>query len=105
MRVRQGWSGEFRPNVWGKVSVELDEIDLYRALQEAGLDILAQTARIPLTAAFQLLDADSERLLLAKLVARYGAPREEASARMAELGASRRSAIDQITQAVTGEHT
>ena len=103
MRVRQGWSGEIKPNVWGKVSVEVDETDLHRALIEAGIDAAPGDARVPPTAAFGLLDIDCERLLLAKLMARFDYPEQTGRARLAELAQGRERVLERIRAAVSAE--
>lgn len=69
MKVRHGWSGEIKPNVWGKAQIELEEEDLRRLLLQNGLP-----ADFPISVAhaYQLLEVEAERLLTAKLISRYG---------------------------------
>jgi hypothetical protein len=100
MRVRQGWSGEIKPNVWAKVSVEVDETDLHRALAEVGIAVEPSDPRIPPADAFQLLDADCERLVLYTLMTRYGYPEQTGRARLAELAAARDAALTRIRAAL-----
>jgi len=83
VKVRQGWSGEIRPNIWAKVSVEVDDGDLHRMLAVAGL--LERVEALSVAEAFQLLDAESELLLLAKLMTRYGQNDQAAKDRIVEL--------------------
>lgn len=73
MRVRQGWSGEYKPNRWGKFSVELDEEDLRRILMEhQPADLVEQTSKtIPVLLAYRLLEIEAERLVVRKLCTRY----------------------------------
>lgn len=70
MRVRQGWSGEVEPNRWAKFDLELEEDDLRRVLQQhdlVGVDP-------PLATCFQILELEAERLVMVKLMTRYGYP-------------------------------
>lgn len=69
MKVRHGWSGEIKPNVWGKVQIELEEEDLRRLLMQNDLP-----ADFPISVnhAYQLLEVEAERLLTAKLISRFG---------------------------------
>lgn len=99
MQVRQGWSGETAPNRWGKVDVTVDEGDLRRILTAAGLGDV-DPVDVPVTVAFQLLDAESEWLLLAKLITRFGHGDDASRARMAELAASRSKTLDKLRVAL-----
>lgn len=99
MRVRTGWSGEIEPNVWVKVDVDLDETDLRRILITAKLapelaDILSTTV------VFQLLEAEAECLIIAKLVARYGQPVEN----VAEKLSAHRRTKEKIIAAIKADH-
>ena len=95
MEVRQGWSGEFSPNRWGKLDVILDEGDLRRVLIAAGLGDIDPTA-VPTTLAFQILDAESERLLLAKLISHFNYTGDEHRERLGALSAARTAALDRL---------
>jgi len=95
VRVRQGWSGEVQPNVWAKIDVELDDDDLRRLLHAAGLPGVAP-ADVPTEVAFQLLDNEGERFVLAKLMTRYGMAEEQGRPRMVELNASKVRALDRL---------
>lgn len=69
MRVRQGWSGEFTPNQWGKLDIDVDEDDLYRMLIENGLpeDVTLTNSEV-----FALLNSEARRLLATALLDRFG---------------------------------
>jgi len=95
VQVRQGWSGEVSPNRWGKLDVTLDEGDLQRILIAAGLGEI-NPADVPIVLAFQILDAESERLLLAKLISRFGYESEEHRQRLGDLSVARFSVLDRI---------
>jgi hypothetical protein len=92
MRVRQGWSGETSPNVWQKISVELEEEDLRRLVVDAGID----PAALPTEAAFQLLEIEAERLVIAKLVGRFGMTVADGAQRVAALGQQRTQLLDML---------
>lgn len=95
MKVRQGWSGEIEPNRWGKFDIELEEEDLRRTLTDAGLPA---DIPVPLTTAFQLLEIEAERLVLAKLITRYNYPTETGRNRMAELVQARTKLLDKLRE-------
>ncbi len=88
--MRTGWSGEVRPNVW--IKVDADDTDIRRMLAEAGF-AGADPAKVPTWLAFKLLDIETERLILAKMMARYGHDPEAGRARMAELNEQRDQAM------------
>jgi len=73
VRVRHGWSGEYKSNQWGKFDVDLDESDVHRLLHEAGLADAAVTT----TEAFLLLNSEAQRLLISGMMARYDYPRTD----------------------------
>lgn len=66
MQVHQGWSGEVDHNKWAKFDITLDEEDLRRLVG----DDMRRT--IDTTTAYRLLELEAERLVMAKLVSRYG---------------------------------
>ncbi len=84
MRVRQGWSGEVSSNRWAKFDVELEEDDLRRILTNDKLD--PSTAdKLSTTQAYRLLEIEAERLVLLKLVRRYGYSSAEARQQLSDL--------------------
>lgn len=95
MHVRQGWSGEVKPNQWAKFDVELDEGDLQRLLLMAGIDTLSPAA-LPVSLAFQLLEVEAEFLVIAKLVARYEYPAEQAGPQFKALDKQKGALLDRI---------
>lgn len=68
MQVRVGTSFELADTSWRKSDVTLDEIDLQRLFVEAELapDTVVSTQK-----AFQILEAEAQRLLLAQLISRF----------------------------------
>ena len=94
MQVRQGWSGEVAANVWAKISIELDEGDLRRLLVEEGGFAPDVVEQVPVATAYLLLDAEAERLVVAKLVATYGFPVEEGRVKMVELNRRKVAALE-----------
>lgn len=66
MQVRQGWSGEVDHNKWAKFDITLEEEDLRRLIGNEAKD------HIDTTTAYRLLELEAERLVMAKLVSRYG---------------------------------
>ena len=96
MQVRHGWSGETRPNGWDKTDVTVDEGDLARILITAGLPV-EMSRSLSTTVAYQLLDIEAERLLIAKIT-RFGYPVEQAQQRLAELNAHRRAVLDKLSE-------
>lgn len=93
MKVRHGWSGEVKPNVWGKASVELEEDDLRRLLVQAGLP---GDHPVSVANAYQLLEVEAERLLTAKLISRYG---YDGAEQLAALGAQREALFTKLKAA------
>lgn len=93
MRIGHGWSGEIATNRWVKLKVELDENDLIRLLREAGLSSETQLRTVD---AFRLLDAEAERLLLAKMIERYGYPEEQGRQQIADLLSAKKNVIDRL---------
>lgn len=69
MRVRAGWSGEMANGSWRKADVDCDETDLLRLAQECGFAAPALTN----AQAYQLLEAEANRLLVSQLITRFGA--------------------------------
>lgn len=93
MQVMQGWSGEIN-NKWAKVDVTLSEVDLARVLIGAGIEIAPE--RVPLTIAWQILDAEAERFILAKLIRSHGYPADKGKARLIELAQTLRDLLAKI---------
>lgn len=84
MRVRHGWSGEVESNRWAKFDIELEEDDLRRIL--VGNGIAPSTVdKLSLVNAYRLLEIEAERLVLFKLIRRYGYSRDSASQQLAGL--------------------
>ncbi len=81
VRVSQGWSGEVSSTQWAKFKVELDEEDLRRLLAVAGVN--PQHVSVP--QAFALLEIEAERLVLTKLMSRYGYPADAGQVRLSSL--------------------
>lgn len=100
MRIKLGWSGETSPNVWVKTAVEVDEGDLLRVLRAVGLGNL-DPIRLSTVEVYQLLDNEAERLLLAKLISRYGHDPVHGRAKLDELNAAR-AALTARLQAAHG---
>jgi hypothetical protein len=67
MRIRAGWSGEMANQSWRKADVDCDESDLQRLANEHGFDV----ARLTNAQAYQLLEAEANRLLIGQLIARF----------------------------------
>lgn len=94
MRVRQGWSGEVKPNQWAKVSVELDEDDFRRLIREAGLLDFIQS--VPLMTVYSLLELEAERLILIKLMVRHGYDHETGAKELAAMETAMFAVLDAI---------
>lgn len=94
MLVKQGWSGEVKPNVWAKVTVELDEGDLGRLLREHNVKV--DPATIPVVAAYSLLEVEAELLILLKLMARHGYSKDEGVSEHAAFEQAKLSIIDEL---------
>jgi hypothetical protein len=94
MRVTQGWSGEVEANRWAKVSVELDETDLLRLINEAD-GHSTYVDETPTAAVFKLLDGEAERLVLYKLMTAHGYPAEKGTARIREILTQRAELVAQ----------
>ncbi len=94
MRFRMGWSGEVSNGRWEKLDVELDSDDLLRILRENDLpeDLLL---RLPTRLCFQLIQNETEFLLLNKLKD-IGFPDAKLRPRQADLIASTGEIIDAI---------
>jgi hypothetical protein len=80
VQVRHGWSGEVAPNRWAKFDITLEEEDL-RRLVGAGPGTLTLTT----TLAYQLLEAEAERLVFDKLIRRYGYDRGDGMQKIHDL--------------------
>lgn len=93
MQVRQGWSGEVAPGRWAKFDVTLDEEDLRRLLGPDYRKLKALTPAI----AYTILELEAERLVIAKLVNRYGMDRDEGGKAIAELEAQRTQVCAHVT--------
>lgn len=100
MRVRHGWSGQTKRDVWAKFDVELEEDDLRRILAEADIAPSSHTGMFASTMAvsecFQLLENEAERLVIAKLTHRYGFPHDEAAAKLAALAQEKNKIISRL---------
>lgn len=83
MEVKHGWTGEVLSGTWRKVDVTVNDLDLLRVLVGAGIEIAPE--RVPLSIAWQILDAEAERFILVKLVRAHGYPQEQAKPRLIEL--------------------
>ncbi len=94
MQVRVGWSGETEPNQWNKADVTVDEGDLDRLLNEAGLPG-GLSGKLPTRLVFQLLQNEAEGLLMTRLMG-HGFPAERAQARIAAVNTTNGNIIDQI---------
>lgn len=97
MKVRHGWSGEVKPNVWAKAQVELEEEDLRRLLVQIGLPDFFP---ISVSHAYQLLEVEAERLLTVKLIARYG---YDGDAALAALTEQRTKIINKLKDMAAGD--
>lgn len=95
MRVRQGWSGEHRPNQWGKIDVTCDETDLSRLINDAGLPQEVLTA-ITAKQSFLLLNYESQRDLIACLIAQYNYPQDKGLEEMASFQVYRDNILQQL---------
>lgn len=91
MQVRHGWSGEVSTNRWAKFDITLEEEDLRRILGEA-----YETRNLSTSVAYQLLELEAERLVLAKLVARYGYNPAEGRAAMMKLEQDKQNLVSQV---------
>ncbi len=93
--MRTGWSGEVEPNTW--IKIDADDTDIRRLLVEAGY-AGADPALVPTWLAFKLLDIETERMILAKMMTRYGHDRAKGQARLAELNEQRDQAMYHVKQ-------
>lgn len=75
-----GWSGETEPNQWNKADVTVDEGDLDRLLNEAGLPG-GLGGKLPTKLVFQLLQNEAEMLLMTRLIG-HGYPQEQGNGRI-----------------------
>lgn len=100
MHVTHGWSGEVRPNVWGKASVELDEEDLRRLLSAAEIphDVVLTVGE-----AYWLLEIEAERLLLQKLRSRYDYPKDEYAKKYARLSEEKEHVLGVVREKATAK--
>ena len=92
MKIRQGWSGEVKPNRWAKFDICLEEEDLRRLLGP-GYQALRN---LNTSTAFQLLELEAERLVLIKLISRYGYEPDEGKSSVDKLEQQKRVVRDQI---------
>ncbi len=79
MQIEHGWSGEVQPNTWAKFKVTLEEEDLRRLV---GPDIRDELST---GEAYQLMELEAERLVLVKLIARYGFDPQEGKQKLTTL--------------------
>jgi hypothetical protein len=84
VKVRQGWSGEVAPSRWAKFDIELEEEDLRRLLVPVFAPQPPPT-QVPVDLSFRVLEIEAEILVMTKLVARYGYPREEGKTKVIDL--------------------
>lgn len=96
VRIRVGWSGETKTNVWEKVSIELEQDDLHRIFRENDLPE-GLHERLPTRVCFQLLQNEAEALLLNKLKT-FGYPVDQVTARTAVLMGGSAEIISTIKQ-------
>lgn len=94
MRIRHGWSGEYQSNHWGKLDVSLGEEDVFRLLEEAGID--AATADLTTTEAYVLLNSEAQRLLIAGMMERYEYPAQQGKDEIALHSTHRKSVLDTV---------
>lgn len=94
MRVRQGWSGEVKPNQWVKFDVELDEEDLRRLL--AADDRWTEDTKISLGLAYMLLENEAERLVTTKLVSRWNFDFKAGQIKTKQLAERRAELLDRV---------
>ncbi len=92
MQLRQGWSGEVAPGRWAKFDITLDEEDLRRLLGPGYKDLKMLTPAV----AYTILELEAERLVIAKLVNRYGMDRDEGAQTIATLEAQRHQVCAQV---------
>jgi len=93
--VRHGWSGEVQPNVWAKIDITLEEEDLRRILGPGYRDLPGLTTAV----AYQLLELECERLVMAKLVTRHGYNPVEGAAKIGELDQQKNAIRDRLLRA------
>lgn len=98
MELRQGWSGEVAPGRWAKFDITLQEEDLRRLLGSDYKELKALTPAV----AYTILELEAERLVIAKLVNRYGMDRDEGAQSIATLEAQRNQVCAQVVEAGTG---
>jgi hypothetical protein len=96
VRVRQGWSGEVKPNVWAKFDVELEEEDLRRLLAASPLGGNGVPGELSTTLAYRLLEVEAERLVTVKLVTRYGFDYDAGTTKINELTGRRDHLVEDI---------
>ncbi len=90
MQVRHGWSGEVDHNKWAKFDITLEEEDLRRLIGDDKRRI------IDTTVAYRLLELEAERLVMAKLVSRYGYNQVEGREILTSLRKQVESLVDSI---------
>lgn len=93
MQVRQGWSGETRPNQWTKFDVSVDESDLRRILARAGLP---EDTPVTTKSAYVLLSTEAEILLVTARMRHAGIDADTARADIEPLVALRESTLDML---------
>lgn len=99
MKVRLGWSGEIARNRWAKTDITLDEYDLARMIYHAGIDV-GELQLVPPGLLYRLLDVEAERLLMTKLVTRYGDDPSEGRARIEECNRDKELLLDRIRKSL-----
>lgn len=107
MRVTQGWSGEVETSRWAKFSVSVDETDLNRMIVEARViknETIAFTDELlrslPVSLVFQLLAAEAEKCVLAKLTTSYGMSKEKTVARISQLHKTQADLMAKVAEAM-----
>jgi hypothetical protein len=88
-----------QPNVWAKIDVELDDDDLRRLLHAAGITDV-HPADVATEVAFQLLDSEAERFVLAKLMTSYGLPENTGRPRLVQLQETKDRALNRVRAGV-----
>jgi hypothetical protein len=101
VHIRDGWTGEYEPNRWGKVNVDLAEEDLLRLVIEAGIPH-AVVPSIPVRMVYELLSSEAEILMLVKLITRYGYPAKDGRARITQLEQVKSSTLEKIRALTVG---
>lgn len=98
--MKVGWSAEVKRNEW--IRLDLDESDLTSLLYEAGFPI-EKRHLVPSRLAYQILDNETQRLIVAKLATQYGLDSTEATEQINTLKKARELLFNQLQAIGAGQ--